>query len=348
MKLIVQVPCFNEEATLPLVVRDIPRQVPGFDAVELLVVDDGSTDRTVEVARECGVDHVVRLTRNKGLVAAFTAGLDACLSRGADVIVNTDGDNQYCGADIPRLVEPILQGRADVVIGCRDIQGHPEFSFLKRRLQKLGSWAVRQISGTRVPDTTSGFRAYSRDAALRVNVVNRFTYTIETLIQAGKTRAAIVCVPVRTNRKTRESRLFRTTWTYIRRSVLTMFLVYTQYRPLKVFTRLGGFVFLAGGLLGVRFLAYYLMGHGAGRVQSLILAAVLMIIGFQTLVIGVLGDLIAGNRRLLEEALYRVRRLESESKGSEVSATPDVGRLEGEPPESEAAPVGPGRSAPAS
>lgn len=310
MKLIVQIPCYNEEGTLPATLADIPREVPGIDEVEILVIDDGSTDRTAEVAREHGVHHVVRHVGNKGLAAAFRAGLDASLRLGADIIVNTDGDNQYFGSDIPRLVEPILRGTADMVIGCRDIDSVPDFSRAKKLLQKLGSWVVRRISGTRVADTTSGFRAYSREAALRVNVVSRFTYTLETIIQAGKTGIAITCVPVRTNRKLRDSRLFKSNWSYIKHSVLTILRIYAMYRPLKVFARLGGGIFLAGALIGLRFLIYYVMGHGGGKIQSLILAAVLMIIGFQTLLIGLLSDLIASNRSLVEEGLFRTRRLE--------------------------------------
>jgi len=311
MKLIVQIPCYNEEETLPATLADIPREVPGFGEVEILVIDDGSTDRTAEVAREHGVHHVVRHVGNKGLAAAFRAGLDASLRLGADIIVNTDGDNQYFGGDIPRLVEPILRGTADMVIGCRDIDSVPDFSRAKKLLQKLGSWVVRRISGTRVADTTSGFRAYSREAALRINVVSRFSYTLETIIQAGKTGIAISCVPVRTNRKLRDSRLFKSNWSYIKRSVLTILRIYAMYRPLKVFARLGGVIFLAGALIGVRFLIYYAMGHGGGKIQSLILAAVLMIIGFQTLLIGLLSDLVASNRSLVEESLFRTRRLES-------------------------------------
>ncbi|MFW6162425.1 MAG: glycosyltransferase family 2 protein [Planctomycetota bacterium] len=310
MKLIVQIPCYNEEQTLPQTLADIPRQIPGIDAIETLIIDDGSSDRTVEVAREHGVDHVVRLAGNKGLAMAFKAGLDASLRLGADIVVNTDGDNQYCGADIARLVEPILSGEADMVIGARDIEGHQEFSLVKKKLQRLGSWVVRRVSGTAVADTTSGFRAYSREAVLRLNVVSQFTYTLETIIQAGKSSISVVSVPIRHNPKTRESRLFKGLTNYVKRSVGTILRIYAMYEPLKVFSLIGSVVFLVGAAIGIRFVVYYLMGQGSGKIQSLILAAVLMIIGFQTLVIGLLSDLIAANRRLIEETLFRTRRLE--------------------------------------
>lgn len=310
MKLIVQIPCFNEEKTLPLTVRSIPRQIDGIDEVEILVIDDGSTDNTVRVARELGVEHIVQLTNNKGLAEGFMVGLDACLKLGADIIVNTDGDNQYKGEDIHKLIKPILDGQADMVIGDRNIDAIPYFSPLKKRLQALGSWVVRQVSGTTVPDTTSGFRAYSREAALRLNVISRFTYTLEAVIQAGKKNIALTHVPIRTNAKLRESRLFSSTWNYIKKSIATIFRIYTMYEPLKVFTIIGGIVFSFGLLISLRFLYYYFQGRGGGHIQSLILAAVLFIVGFQIFVIGFVADLVSGVRRLIEDALYRIKKLE--------------------------------------
>ncbi len=310
MKLIIQIPCYNEEKTLPVTLANIPRQVEGVDEVEILVIDDGSTDRTVEVAREHGADHIVRLTNNKGLAEAFMAGLDAALRLGADIIVNTDGDNQYNGADIARLIRPIVEGKADMVVGDRQIDTIEHFSPAKKTLQKLGSWVVRQVSGTDVPDATSGFRALSREAAMRMNVVSRFTYTLETIIQAGKKNIALTSVPVRTNEKLRESRLFGSMWGYIKRSVGTIFRIYAMYEPLRTFAIIGTLIFGSGAAIGVRFLYFYLTGHGGGHVQSLILAAILSIVGFQVIMIGLLADLIGANRRLLEDALYRLKRIE--------------------------------------
>lgn len=310
VKLIIQIPCYNEEKTLPVTLANIPREIEGVDEVEILVVDDGSTDRTVEVAREHGADHIVRLTNNKGLAEAFMAGLDAALRLGADVIVNTDGDNQYNGADIARLIKPIVEGKADMVVGDRQIDTIPHFSPAKKTLQKLGSWVVRQVSGTNVPDATSGFRALSREAAMRMNVVSRFTYTLETIIQAGKKNIALTSVPVRTNEKLRESRLFGSMWGYIKRSVGTIFRIYAMYEPLRTFAIIGTVIFGSGVAIGVRFLYFYLTGHGGGHVQSLILAAILSIVGFQVIMIGLLADLIGANRRLLEDALYRLKRIE--------------------------------------
>lgn len=310
MKLIVQIPCYNEEGTLPETVRDIPRRIEGIDQVEILVVDDGSTDRTVAVAREIGVDHIVRNIHNKGLAAAFAAGLDACLRQGADIIVNTDGDNQYRGGDIGTLVAPILKGQADVVIGDRRTDTIAHFSGPKRRLQKLGSMVVRLLSQTDVADAVSGFRAFSREAAMRMNVVSRFTYTIETVIQAGKQQLAVASVPIGTNAQRRESRLIDSVPRFIGRSIATMIRTYTMYKPLRVFTYIG-LSFVLGGLIpSVRFLVYYFAGQSSGHVQSLILAAVLFIVGFQVIVIGLLADIISVNRRLMEETLVRVKRIE--------------------------------------
>ena len=310
MKLIVQIPCYNEEKTLGLTLRDIPREISGIDVIETLVIDDGSTDRTLEVAREHRVDHIVHLTNNKGLATVFFVGLDTSLKLGADIIVNTDGDNQYCGRCIPELVKPILEGKSDIVIGNRDIDRIEHFSYLKKKLQRLGSWVVRHVSYTDVPDTTSGFRAFSREAAIRLNIVSEFTYTLETIIQAGKKNIPIHSVRVETNKKLRESRLFSSTWRYVFRSIATIVRIYTMYRPLRAFAYVGGTVFLSGMAIGLRFVYYYFLGNGSGHIQSLILAAVLLIVGFQLVMIGLVADTIAANRRLIEDALYRIRKME--------------------------------------
>jgi len=309
-KLIIQIPCFNEEETLPATVRDLPRAIDGIDTIEYLVIDDGSRDRTSDVARELGVHHVIRFTNNKGLARAFSAGIDHALALGADIIVNTDADNQYVGADIERLVGPILEGRADMVIGDRQPETIAHFSPIKKRLQHWGSWVVRQLSGTEVPDTTSGFRAYSREAALRMNVVSEFTYTLETIIQAGKQSVAIDHVPVRTNPMLRRSRLYGTMGGYVKRSAATILRVYTMYEPLKMFSYAGAVIFALGLVPGVRFLFLFLAGESQGHVQSLILSAVLIILGFQIFVLGVIADLIGANRKLIEGVLYRVRKVE--------------------------------------
>src|SRR3954465_3788568 len=311
MKLIIQIPCFNEAAQLPETLAQIPRSVPGFDEVEWLVIDDGSVDETVEVARAHGVTHVVRLTNNKGLAAAFQAGLDACLKLGADVIVNTDADNQYHGGDIPKLVEPILSGKADMVIGDRETDKIEDFSPLKKRLQRLGSVVVRRASDTQVPDTTSGFRAYNREAALQVQVVSKFTYTLETIIQAGKMLVAVDHVPIRTNPKTRESRLFPSMWSYVRRHTVSIFRIYALYEPLRVFMTLAGLVALAAVVIWGRFAYFYIVdGSGAGHVQSRVLGAVLFNAAVVLAALGVLGDLLAAQRTLSQRTFERVRRIE--------------------------------------
>ena len=319
MKLIIQIPCFNEAQSIPQTLGALPRGMPGIDQVEYLVVDDGSSDGTAEAAREAGAHHVVRLPRHAGLAAVFMAGLEACLKLGADVIVNTDADNQYNAADIHLLLEPILAGRADLVVGDRGVATLQSFSPLKRRLQRMGSWVIGWASGVRTPDATSGFRAISRAAALRTVVLSEYSYTLETLIQAGARRMAVEYVPVRTNVQTRPSRLMRSIPDYLANSSVTIVRAYTMYRPLRVFTALSALLIL-GGMAGVvRFLYFYITGGGiAGHIQSLILAAVLLIVGFQVFLIGLVADLIGFNRKILEEVLYRLRRVELGENGEPV------------------------------
>jgi glycosyltransferase involved in cell wall biosynthesis len=310
MKLIIQIPCFDEERTLPETLADLPREIAGVDEVEWLVIDDGSSDRTVEVARAGGVSHIVRLTNNKGLAAAFQAGLDASLKLGADIIVNTDADNQYRGADIPKLVAPILAGEADMVIGDRETDQIEHFSPLKKRLQRFGSAVVRRASNTNVPDTTSGFRAYNREAALQMSVVSKFTYTLESIIQAGKQTVAIDHVPIRTNPKTRESRLFPSMWAYVRRNSASIFRIYALYEPLRVFTAAALLVAIVAAVIWARFLWFFFSGEGGGHIQSLILGSTLFIVAVQFAALGVLGDILAGSRVLQQRILERVRRVE--------------------------------------
>jgi glycosyltransferase involved in cell wall biosynthesis len=312
MKLIIQIPCFNEERTLPVTLRDLPRELPGFDAVEWLVIDDGSTDGTLDVARAHGVDHIVRLTNNKGLAAGFQAGLDAALKLGADVVVNTDADNQYYGPDIAKLVAPIVAGEADMVIGDRQVRKVEDFSPTKKSLQRLGSWVVRHASRTSVPDTTSGFRAYNREAALAIQVVSTFTYTLETIIQAGRMTVALDHVPVRTNARTRESRLFPSIWTYIRRNGVSIFRIYAMYEPLKVFMTAAVVMGVAALAVWARFLVAFIGGNGAGHVQSLILGAVLFNAAVVLGALGVIGDLLSGQRIIMQRVFERIRRVELE------------------------------------
>jgi glycosyltransferase involved in cell wall biosynthesis len=312
MKLIIQIPCYNEEETLPLTLADLPRSLPGVDQIEYLVIDDGSQDRTVEVAESLGAHHILRLPRNQGLARAFLAGLEMALRLGADIIVNTDGDNQYWGGNIENLVAPILSGQADIVVGDRGVATVNHFSPLKRWLQRLGSWVVQQAAGVSIPDATSGFRALTREAALRTLVLSEYSYTLETLIQAGARQMAVAYVPVRTNPQTRPSRLMRHLPQYLTQSAITILRTYTLYRPLRVFLGLGGLMIASGVLLGLRFLYYLVTRSGTGNVQSLILAAILLIVGFQTCLIGLTADLIGFNRKILEETLFRIRRMELE------------------------------------
>ena len=310
MKLIIQIPCLDEEDTLPATLADLPKQIDGFDTIELLIIDDGSTDNTVQVARDNGVDHIVKLTNNKGLATAFQAGLDASLKLGADVVVNTDADNQYKGSDIPKLVAPIVAGTADMVVGDRGTDEIDHFSPLKKRLQRLGSWVVRQASDTDVQDTTSGFRAYNREAAIQMAVVSKYTYTLETIIQAGKLLVATDHVLIGTNPKTRESRLFPSMWSYVRRNSVAITRIYAQYEPLKVFTRLAIFATLLACIPFGRFVVAYVQNDGAGHVQSLIFGAVLFNAAVVLFALGIIGDLMYGQRIMTQRIFERVRRIE--------------------------------------
>jgi len=319
MKVIVQIPCYNEEETLPLVFRDMPRSIPGVDVLETLVIDDGSSDRTVEVARQLGVNHVVRHNGNKGLAAAFQSGLDACLRLGADIIVNTDGDNQYPQDRIPDLIAPILRREADMVVGDRQVTKIEHFSPMKKVLQLMGSWVVRQASGTAVPDAPSGFRAFSREAALRLNVITKYTYTLETIVQAGKKNLRIASVPVTTNEVTRPSRLIRGVFDYLKKSSATIVRIYALYEPLKVFFYIGSLFMLVGILGWLRILYFWAFEEGmnfratfTGHLPTVIFAVLALVVGFQIWLIGLLADLIAASRRLTEETLYRMKRMELE------------------------------------
>lgn len=310
MKLIIQIPCYNEAETLEIALNDLPRHIDGIDEIEYLIINDGSDDDTERIAKEWGVHHVVHFKRNLGLAKGFLAGIDLALRNGADIIVNTDADNQYSGADIEKLVRPIMEKKADIVIGERPIDEIEEFSWVKKKLQRFGSWVVRAASKTNIPDAPSGFRAYSRKAAMRVNVHNEYTYTLETIVQAGRNKMAITSVPIRTNPELRKSRLINSMGSYIKKSMLTILRAVLMYKPMKIFTLISSVFILSGTAIGVRFLYFYFTGNGMGHTQSLILAAMMIIIGFQTLVTGMQADIISANRKLLEDIQFRMKKLE--------------------------------------
>lgn len=310
MKLIIQIPCYNEADTLEIALNDLPKHIDGVDIIEYLIINDGSRDNTVEVALNWGVHYIVNFSGNKGLAKGFMAGLDACLRNGADIIVNTDADNQYCGGDIEKLVRPIIDGKSDIVIGERPIDQTEHFSPLKKKLQHFGSWVVRIASKSEIPDAPSGFRAYSREAAMRLNVTNEYTYTLETIVQAGREKIPMMSVPIRTNAELRPSRLFSSMFGYVKKSMLTIVRAFVIYKPLKFFVLLGSVPFIAGFIIGLRFIVYMFLGKSGGHIQSLILASTLLMMGFMTYVIGLQADTIAANRKILEDVQYHVRKLE--------------------------------------
>ena len=324
MKLIIQIPCFNEAETLEVTLNDLPKHIDGIDEIEYLIIDDGSHDNTAEVAKKWGVHYVVRFRRNKGLAKGFMAGLDACLKNGADIIVNTDADNQYCGADIETLVRPILDKKAHIVIGERPIDDTEHFTPLKKKLQHFGSWVVRKASKTAIQDAPSGFRAYSREAAMRINVINDYTYTLETIVQSGREKMAVMSVPIRTNPELRESRLFHSMWGYIKKSMLTIVRTYLMYRPLYFFFMLGSILALVGVGFFVRYFVFFCSGEGGGHLQSLILASTLLIVGFQTIVVGLLGDVISANRKILQDVQYHVRKMDYSRQECEDEKSSDL------------------------
>lgn len=326
MKLIIQIPCYNEAETLEVALNDLPRKLDGVDEIEYLIINDGSHDNTVEVAKRWGVHHVVNFKQNKGLAKGFVAGLDGCLRCGADIIVNTDADNQYRGDDIAALIQPILDGEADMVIGERPIDDTEHFSYVKKKLQHFGSWVVRKASHTDIPDAPSGFRAFSREAAMRMNVVNDYTYTLETIVQAGREKIAITSVPIHTNAELRPSRLFKSIWGYVKKSILTILRAFMMYKPLMCFTLLAIPSTVIGLGIGVRFLIYLANGAGSGHIQSLILACTLIIIGFLTFMIGLVADVIAANRKILQDVQYHVKRLEYEKEMPEKEERKDTGK----------------------
>lgn len=311
MKLIIQIPCYNEAETLEIALNDLPKHIEGIDEIEYLVINDGSTDKTVEVAVNWGVHHIVNFTKNKGLARGFMAGIEACLAYGADIIVNTDADNQYCGEDIEKLVRPILEKQADIVIGERPIDQTEHFSPLKKKLQHFGSWVVRKASNTDIPDAPSGFRAYSREAAMHMNVINEYTYTLETIVQAGRNKMAIMSVPIRTNGELRPSRLFHSMFGYVKKSMITIVRAYIMYKPLRFFVETGLVFWILGCALGVRYLVFIMMGQAVGHIQSLILASMLIILGAMCWMIGIQADVTSANRKILEDIQYLVRKQES-------------------------------------
>jgi glycosyltransferase involved in cell wall biosynthesis len=309
MKLIIQIPCYNEEETLEVTYNDLPKQIKGIDIIETLIINDGSNDATEEVARKIGITHIVSFSRNKGLAKAFASGIERCLHQGADIIVNTDADNQYCGADIAKLVEPIVNGEADVVVGDRQTDTIEHFSFVKRKLQNIGSSLIRSLSQTDVKDAVSGFRAYSRDAAMRINIMSEFSYTVENIIQFGQQKIKIASVPIRTNGKLRESRLFKSIPSFISNQLKTLFRVYVTYRALRVFSIIGTILLLPGVIGLLRFLIYYLIGQGDGHIQSLIYSAVFVNVGFVVFMFGIIAELISNNRKLTEQNLYISKKI---------------------------------------
>ena len=310
MKLIIQIPCYNEAETLTIALDALPKHIDGIDRIEYLIINDGSRDNTVQVAKDWGVNYVVSFPNNKGLAIGFMAGIDACIRNGADIIVNTDADNQYCGEDIEKLVRPILENRAEIVVGERPIDQTADFSPLKKKLQHFGSFVVRKASATDIPDAPSGFRAYSREAALHINVVNQYTYTLETIVQAGRNRMAITSVPIRTNPELRKSRLFHSMGAYIKKSMLTIIRAYMMYKPLVFFLICGSIPFIVGVIFVVRFLILYAHGGGMGHIQSLVFASMLIMVGFMTFIMGLQADIIAANRKILEDVQFRIRRME--------------------------------------
>jgi len=308
MKLIVMIPCYNEEKTLPLVINSIPKKIKGIDSVETLIIDDGSKDKTVEVAKKLNVNYIVRHKGNKGLAKAFATGIETALEKGADIIVNTDGDNQYPQEDIPRLIEPILKGEAEIVVADRQTDKIAHFSPIKKFFQKFGSWIVKTVSHADIPDAVSGFRAYSRDAAMQLNIMTNFSYVTETIIQASKKRIPITSIKINTNPKTRESRLFKNIWQHMKKTGSSIIRIYAVYEPLKFFLYIGGVLGILGTIGVLRFLYYFILGNGTGHVQSLVLSSVLIIIGFQIAIFGIIADLIGINRKLLEDALLNQKK----------------------------------------
>ena len=318
MKLIIQIPCYNEAQTLTIALDHLPKHIDGIDEIEYLIINDGSRDNTVEVARNWGVNHIVNFKQNQGLAKGFIAGLDGCLRCGADIIVNTDADDQYRGDDIEKIVRPILNGEADIVIGARPIDDTEHFSYIKKKLQHFGSWTVRRASNTTIPDAPSGFRAFSREAAMKLNVVNDYTYTLETIVQAGREKIPMMSVPVRTNAELRPSRLFKSIWGYVKKSMLTILRAYVMYKPLKAFSLISVPFIIVGTGIGIRFLYFMARGTSGGHVQSLILGCMLIIIGFLTFVVGILADTIASNRRILQDVQYHVKRIEYGSSEEDI------------------------------
>lgn len=317
MKLIIQMPCYNEAETLAIALNALPKHIDGIDTIEYLIINDGSKDNTVQVAREWGVNYIVNFKSNKGLAKGFMAGLDACVRNGADIIVNTDADNQYNADDIEKLVRPIIDGKTDIVIGARPIDNTEHWSLLKKKLQHLGSWVVRMASHTDIPDAPSGFRAYSREAAMQMNVINEYTYTLETIVQAGRNKIAMQSVPIRTNAELRPSRLFHSIGSYVKKSMVTIIRAFLMYKPLKFFVLVGLIPFLIGVGIGIRFLCYFILGSAAGHIQSLILASMLILIGVMTFIMGLQADIIAANRKLLEDIQFRVKKIEYGDKKGE-------------------------------